>query len=131
MRVVPTVNISRVKPYKRLLAGQRVVRPGQVVVAQEGEEEHEVKRVVDTRLKRGKLEFLVLWKGYGGKDRMWEPEAHLDNSCDSVQEFYAKNPSAPRKLRGMDSTFFNSLFQPMPKIFTTTSDIWSRLEVKP
>ncbi|EGO00828.1 hypothetical protein SERLA73DRAFT_71795 [Serpula lacrymans var. lacrymans S7.3] len=131
MRVVPTVNISRVKPYKGPLPGQRVDRPGLVVVTQEGEEEFEVERVVDARLKRGKLEFLVLWKGYGDKDRMWEPEAHLDNSCNAVRKFYAKNPSAPRKLRGIDSNLFDSLFQPMPENLTTTSGIWSRLEVEP
>ncbi|EGO28500.1 hypothetical protein SERLADRAFT_380209 [Serpula lacrymans var. lacrymans S7.9] len=41
------------------------------------------------------------------------------------------NPLAPRKLRGMDSKLFNSLFQPMPENLTTTSGIWSRLEVEP
>ncbi|EGO04868.1 hypothetical protein SERLA73DRAFT_42734, partial [Serpula lacrymans var. lacrymans S7.3] len=68
----PTVNISHVKPYKGPLPGQRVDQPGPVVVTQEGEEEFKVEQVVDARLKRGKLEFLVLWKGYGDKDRMWE-----------------------------------------------------------
>ncbi|EGO02851.1 hypothetical protein SERLA73DRAFT_42730, partial [Serpula lacrymans var. lacrymans S7.3] len=68
----PTVNISRVKPYKGPLPGQRIDRPGPVVVTQEGEKEFKVERVVDARLKRGKLEFLVLWKGYGDKDRTWE-----------------------------------------------------------
>ncbi|EGN93813.1 hypothetical protein SERLA73DRAFT_38523, partial [Serpula lacrymans var. lacrymans S7.3] len=68
----PTVNISRVKPYKGPLPGQRVDRPGPVVVTQEGEEELKVGQVVDARLKRGKLEFLVLWKGYGDENRTWE-----------------------------------------------------------
>ncbi|EGO04773.1 hypothetical protein SERLA73DRAFT_44018 [Serpula lacrymans var. lacrymans S7.3] len=86
---------------------------------------------MDAHLKHGKLEFLVLWKGYGDKDRMWEPEAHLDNSRDAVHKFYSKNPSAPRKLRGIDSKLLNSLFQTMPKNLTTTSGIWSRLEVEP
>ncbi|EGO01117.1 hypothetical protein SERLA73DRAFT_72087 [Serpula lacrymans var. lacrymans S7.3] len=106
-------------------------RPGPIIVTQEGEEEVEVEQVVDAHLKRGKLEFLVLWKGYGDEDKMWEPEAHLDNSCNAVRKFYSKNPSAPRKLRGMDSTLFNSLFQLMPKNLTTTSGTWSRLEVEP
>ncbi|EGO04480.1 hypothetical protein SERLA73DRAFT_42733, partial [Serpula lacrymans var. lacrymans S7.3] len=68
----PTVNISHVKPYKGPLLGQHVDRPGPVVATQESEEEFKVKRVVDARLKHGKLEFLVLWKGYGDKDRTWE-----------------------------------------------------------
>ncbi|EGN94787.1 hypothetical protein SERLA73DRAFT_77524 [Serpula lacrymans var. lacrymans S7.3] len=81
MRVVPTINISRVKPYKGTLPGQCVGRPGPVVVTQE--------------------------------------------------EFYSKNPLASRKLRGMDLNLFNSPFQPMPENLTTTSGIWSCLEVKP
>ncbi|EGN99582.1 hypothetical protein SERLA73DRAFT_72392 [Serpula lacrymans var. lacrymans S7.3] len=121
MRVVPTVNISCVKPYKGPLPGQRIDRPKLVVFTQEGEEEFEIEQVVDARLKHGKLEFLVLWKGYGDGDRMWEPKAHLDNFCLQI-----KNPSAPRKLRGIDSNLFNSLFQPMPKNLTTTSGTWSR-----
>ncbi|EGN92149.1 hypothetical protein SERLA73DRAFT_79866 [Serpula lacrymans var. lacrymans S7.3] len=100
------VNISCVKPYKGPLPGQHVDRPGLVVVTQEGEEEFEVEQVVDARFKRGKLEFLVLRKGYGDKDRMWEPKPHLDNSCDAVREFDSKSPSAPRKLRGMDLNLF-------------------------
>ncbi|EGO30617.1 hypothetical protein SERLADRAFT_344309 [Serpula lacrymans var. lacrymans S7.9] len=81
--------------------------------------------MVDPHLKHGKLEFLVLWKGCGDEDRTWEPEAHLDNSCNAVHKFYSKfyskNPLAPRKLGGIDSNLFNSLFQPIPKNVTTTS----------
>ncbi|KAH7918441.1 hypothetical protein BV22DRAFT_978102, partial [Leucogyrophana mollusca] len=61
MRVTPTVNITRVKPYKGAQPGQLVDRPGPVVISDEGHEEHEVKQVVDLRLKCGKLEFLVQW----------------------------------------------------------------------
>ncbi|EGN91971.1 hypothetical protein SERLA73DRAFT_80002 [Serpula lacrymans var. lacrymans S7.3] len=75
---------------------------------------------MDAHLKRGKLEFLVLWKGYGDEDRMWEPETHLDNSRNTL----------PQSLEAW-TQLFNSLFQPMPKNLTTTSGIWSRLEVEP
>ncbi|KAH7916843.1 hypothetical protein BV22DRAFT_984613, partial [Leucogyrophana mollusca] len=33
MRVVPTVNITRVKPYKGAQSGQHVDRPGPVIVS--------------------------------------------------------------------------------------------------
>ncbi|EGO02357.1 hypothetical protein SERLA73DRAFT_71482 [Serpula lacrymans var. lacrymans S7.3] len=126
-KICPNAEIRKVPDGK----AKRVDRPRPVVVTQQGEEEFEVEQVVDARLKRGQLEFLVLWKGYGDKDRMWEPEAHLENSRNAVHKFYSKNPSAPRKLRAMDSKLFNSLFQPMPESFTTTSGIWSRLKVEP
>ncbi|EGO20350.1 hypothetical protein SERLADRAFT_442484 [Serpula lacrymans var. lacrymans S7.9] len=105
-------------------------KPRPVVVTQKGEEEFKVEQVVDACLKCGKLEFLVLWEGYGDKDRIREPEAHLDNSCNIVCKSYSKNPLAPRKLRGMDSNLFKILFQPIPKNLTTTSGTWSRLEVE-
>ncbi|EGO20231.1 hypothetical protein SERLADRAFT_442368 [Serpula lacrymans var. lacrymans S7.9] len=41
------------------------------------------------------------------------------------------NPSAPRKLRSIDLNLFNSPPQPMPENLTTTSNIWSSLEVEP
>ncbi|EGO04945.1 hypothetical protein SERLA73DRAFT_41468, partial [Serpula lacrymans var. lacrymans S7.3] len=89
-----------VGPYwiKEVKPNAHVDLPGPVSVTQEGEKEFEVERVVDAHLKRGKLGFLVLWKGYRDEDRMWEPEANLDNSCDTVCNFYSKNPLAPRKL---------------------------------
>ena len=51
------------------------------VVVVEGVEEFEVAKVLDHRKRRGKLEFLVEWKGYGKSDNTWEPRGNLGNNA--------------------------------------------------
>jgi Chromo (CHRromatin Organisation MOdifier) domain len=101
------------------------------VVTEERDEEYEVEYVVDSRLKRGKLEYLVHWKGYGDEDRTWEPEANLENCRDLVQDYHKRKPSAPRKLRGISAELFSSMFKAAPEPLTDPIPIWSRLEVEP
>ncbi|OCB88298.1 hypothetical protein A7U60_g4500 [Sanghuangporus baumii] len=61
------------------------------------QEEYEVEEILNSRLHRGKLQFLVKWVGY--EEATWQPESDVkDNAQESIQEFYRKHPSAPRKL---------------------------------
>ena len=43
----------------------------------EGDEEYEVERILDSRLVRRKLEYLVQWKGYDEGSDTWELSSHL------------------------------------------------------
>ena len=42
------------------------------------EENYEVEDIVNHRHKKGKVEYLIRWKGYTEKDDTWEPEENLD-----------------------------------------------------
>lgn len=59
--------------------------------------------IVDSQLHRGKLEYLVYWKGFTIEHDSWEPEANLKNSKKYITEFYKRRPSAPCHL---SSTIF-------------------------
>jgi len=94
------INASHICPYCPPVAGQFIIPPEPVTV--EGSPEYEVEEIMDSRLKRDKLKFLVKWSGYTDDYNTWEPEANCVNSCDIIKEFYKSNPSAPQKLCAQD-----------------------------
>ncbi|XP_012987479.2 chromodomain Y-like protein isoform X1 [Esox lucius] len=54
----------------------------------DSEELYEVERIVDKRKnKKGKMEYLVRWRGYGYEGDTWEPETHLSACTEFIHEF--------------------------------------------
>ncbi|MBW0513772.1 hypothetical protein O181_053487 [Austropuccinia psidii MF-1] len=63
----------------------------------EEQEEWEVAQVLDSKLKRGKLWYLVEWKGLSEDQERttWEPASNLTNSPDLVKDFHSLYPDKP------------------------------------
>ena len=55
--------------------------------------EYEVERILRKRIRRGKTEYLVEWRGYRPEDSTWEPLSNLDNASDLIKEFNSRNIS--------------------------------------
>ncbi|XP_030258964.1 chromodomain Y-like protein isoform X1 [Sparus aurata] len=72
------------------------------------EEFYEVEQIVDRRRNRkGKLEYLVRWRGYGSEGDTWEPESHLSTCMIYVHDFnrqYAERQRDNMLLRSTRSS---------------------------
>ena len=81
--------------------------------------EWEVEYIKDSRLSRGKLQYLVKWKGYPQEESTWEPADNLKNSRKVVNDFHGKHPSAPKRISAL--TFARLSFKPYENLTEVTS----------
>jgi len=72
----------------------------------EDEEHYEVEKILDSRLYRGKLQYLVKWKGFGYEENSWANENDVF-APRLVRDFHQTNPAAPRRIQNID---FDSIF---------------------
>ena len=67
----------------------------------EGEPQYEVESILDSRLHRGKLQYLVHWKGYGYEENSWVEESDV-NAPRLIKEFHRRHTAAPRRIQVTD-----------------------------
>ena len=56
----------------------------------EGEEEWEVEEILDERVRKGKTEYYVRWKGFNEAYDTWEPEEHMRNAREEIANYKQK-----------------------------------------
>src|SRR5882724_4708899 len=88
-------------------------------VVHNGVEEYEVEQIIDSQVFRGRLEYLVHWKGYGIEEDEWRLAKDIKGSRQLVSEFHHRNPEAPQNISTLD--FANLPFLPILN-FTDTPD---------
>ena len=64
----------------------------------DGEEEYVVEEILNSRVFRRRLQYLVKWEGYGMEGNTWEYSENVDNAPEKVAEFHRRNPAAPRRI---------------------------------
>lgn len=80
-RMHPVVSIAKLEP--AVTDDSRHSRPPPEV-HDDNEEHFEVQNIVDERLVRGRLQYLVDWTGYGPHERTWEPATEIKRGAPNV-----------------------------------------------
>jgi len=94
MKIHAVFHISLLEKYKKSSIPNR--KPSiQPPVLIDDVLEYEVEKILDSRLRSNKLEYLVHWKGYDPSHRSWEPSSNLVNSPAAISDFHSNNPSKP------------------------------------
>lgn len=94
MKIHRVQNVSLLDPASDdPLPGQVIPPPPPIIV--DGEPEYHVEEILDSRLTRNKLEYLVKWIGYPRSE--WQP-AELYNQTEAVDIFHAQYPHKPGPL---------------------------------
>jgi transposase InsO family protein len=93
--VFPVVKLLTAPPDP--IPGRRNSPPPDPILI-DGEEEYEVEAVLNSRMFRGRLQYLIQWKGYSYEHNSWEYATEV-RSPKLVAEFYSAHPGAPRRIR--------------------------------
>ncbi|MBW0538916.1 hypothetical protein O181_078631 [Austropuccinia psidii MF-1] len=94
--VHPVFHMSYLEPVKQSTIPNLHKLPPPPVIVEE-QEEWEVAQVLDSKLKRGILWYLVEWKGLNEDPERtnWEPASNLTNSPALFQDFHTLSPDKP------------------------------------
>jgi hypothetical protein len=65
------------------------------------EEEYIVENILNSRMFRRRLQYLVQWEGYGVEHNSWEYVENVENAPEKVAEFHFKSPAAPRHVHAI------------------------------
>ena len=94
VRLHPVFHVSLLEPYEANTIPGRVPPPPPPLEVDD-HEEFEVREILDSRISRHKLYYLVDWEGYSPSDRTWEPAENLVNAPEKVAAFHQRYPDKP------------------------------------
>ncbi|KAL0149072.1 hypothetical protein M9458_055687 [Cirrhinus mrigala] len=96
-RISPTFHVSLLKPAdspEGVEILDETVSQGPPPNIIDGEEVYQVKAILDSRRRRGHLQYLVDWEGFGPEERSWVPATDiLDPSL--TADFHSSHPDRP------------------------------------
>ena len=81
----------------------------------DSELEYWVDEILDSRIHRRRLEYLVSWYGYGPEHNSWEPTVNLTHAEDAVKLFHERFPDKPKSVPLRHSGSYSQISQSSPE----------------
>ncbi|XP_077113871.1 chromobox protein homolog 5-like [Ranitomeya variabilis] len=75
-----------------MFKGRVVPHPQPVVI--DGQEQFVVEEIVDSRIRRNRLQYLIRWQGYPPEEDSWEPVENI-NAQQKIYRFHQRFPEKP------------------------------------
>ena len=83
MKIHPVFHASLLEIYhESTILGRSQPTPSSIEI--NGCEEYKVKSILDSRIRQGKLEYFVHWRGYPISELTWEPASNLNNVLEKI-----------------------------------------------
>ncbi|XP_077148512.1 uncharacterized protein LOC143809301 isoform X1 [Ranitomeya variabilis] len=93
MKVHPVFHVSLLKPVSPNTFQGHVVLPPQPVVI-DGQEQFVVEEIIDSRIRRNRLQYLIRWQGYPPEEDSWEPVENI-SAQQKISCFHQRFPEKP------------------------------------
>jgi len=99
MKIHPVFSVIKLIPFSPNEIPERMVKEPPPPIIKAGVEEFEIEEILDSRMKRGRLQYLIHWKGYNAEDDSWEPAAIIfEDAPEAVQQFHDDHPTAVQQI---------------------------------
>ena len=97
IKIHPVFHVSLLEPYKDSTIYGRLQAPPPPIEV-DGAEEFEVLEILDSRINRGKLEYLVHWRSYEDHEHTWESTTNLENAPEIIAKFHREYLLKPKNV---------------------------------
>jgi hypothetical protein len=98
IKIHPVFHLSLLEPTTTNSPIPGHIQPPPLAIIINGQEEWEIKEIMDSCQYRQKLQYQVRWKGYHDENKTWYPASNVQNSPDAIQHFHQKYPHKPLPL---------------------------------
>ena len=96
MKIHPVFHVSLLEPKTKDTIQQMSTPAPPPPIEIDQDLEYEVESILDSKISRKKLFYLVHWKGYDTTENSWEPTQNLLNSQELINDFHNKHPQRPK-----------------------------------
>src|ERR1700733_7468290 len=98
LRIHPVFHVSLLEPFKEnsRTRDNKYPQPPPIIIQEQ--EEYEVKEILDSKLVKAKLHYLIDWVGYPPSERCWVEES-LVHAPAKIKEFTTRFPNKPKSLK--------------------------------